>query len=289
MKKLPILAIAALLLVLALPEQGLPQVSPLYSYYLPLVILPPVEPHQGVGSTYDIPFPGATWCYNWNVDPDCGCESVPMIWDETLIGAALGGDSAWVMGFNEPELSGQASVTPTLAAELWREIETLYPDRKLVAPAASKYWLIQFDWMYQTFYGGHPRLDALAVHCYGAWSAAQGTAGCTDKVDVYVDLAQFWGIPEVWVTEFGYLPCWPDGEEGVLAFMEGMVDYYRQNPTVTRWAWFQTSYYGTEPWSFGPHCNTSLIDIETGALTPFGVLYEELGSEGGISGLGKTN
>jgi hypothetical protein len=91
-----------------------------------------------------------------------------------------------------------------------------------------------------------------------------------------VDWAWFHNVPEVWVTEFGHLPCWPDGNAGTVEFMQTMVTYYKEQPTITRWAWFQASYNGDEPWAFGPYCNTSLIDIDTGEMTPFGTEYQAL-------------
>lgn len=199
-----------------------------------------------------------------------------MIWGERQVSAQVMSDVEWVMGFNEPEMAGQANITPALAAKLWREIEQDYPDKKLVSPSASLGWLRDWYAIYWTVYGEAPRIDAVGHHCYGAWNEAFSIAKCKQSVDAVVEWAWVHNIPEVWVTEFAHLPCWPEGDAGTIKFMEAMVTHYRANPTITRWAWFQTSYHGTEPWSFGPYCNTSLVDIDTGELTAFGEAYKDL-------------
>lgn len=119
-------------------------------------------------------------------------------------------------------------------------------------------------------------MDAIGSHCYGEWTAAQSINKCTASANAAVTWAQARDVPEVWITEFAHLPCWPEGDAGIIEFMETMVAHYRADPTITRWAWFQNSYHGDEPWAFGSYCNTSLVDIDTGELTAFGEAYREL-------------
>jgi hypothetical protein len=202
-----------------------------------------------------------------------------MIWGRAQMSAQVANDVEWVMGFNEPELSTQSNITPTLGAELWRQMEQDYPDKRLVSPSASLSWLSQWWNAYVGMYGQAPRVDAVGSHCYGAWSAATAISKCQSDADQTVAWTQAHGVGEVWVTEFAHLPCWEGGEVGSIEFMQAMVAYYRQQPTITRWAWFQNAYHGTEPWSFGPDCNTSLVDIDTGQLTPMGEAYKALSRE----------
>ena len=55
-----------------------------------------------------------SWILQWGTRPQLfpGIESVPMIWDARSIGQPLGGNSAWLLGFNETDLWDQAKMTP---------------------------------------------------------------------------------------------------------------------------------------------------------------------------------
>lgn len=199
-----------------------------------------------------------------------------MIWGKNQVGAVIDASIEWVAGPNEPEIAGQSNLTPTLGAQVWFQMEQDYPDKKLLSPAANISWLLSFRSEFIRMYGHPPRIDAVAHHCYGAWSTQSAISQCIASVNQAVTFAQVYDIPEVWVTEFAYLPCWPEGEQGSVEFMQAMVEHYKSVPEIKRWAYFQTSYYGTEPWSFGPTCNTSLVNIETGELTIQGQAYREL-------------
>ena len=269
--------LAALSLGALLFLGGAVRVEPCGEYheiYLPLMAWT-VIPAQGAGSTYGIEFPGSTWCYDWSREPDCGRNPVPMLWDETQVGLPIG-PGEWLMGFNEPEMEGQANIAPALGAELWQQVESAYPDRRLVSPSASVPWLTEWWTTYVNLYGETPRVDAVGHHCYGAYDAQFAVTKCTAAADAIVAWASDRGVPEVWVTEFAHLPCWPEGDAGTIEFMQAMVEHYYTNPTITRWAWFQTSYRGDEPWAFGPACNTSLVDFDTWELTAFGIEYAKL-------------
>lgn len=269
-------------LVLALVSSTGPAMDacPFQSYlaYMPLVARH-VVPSQGAGATYAncdrIASSGLTWYYDWSPNPPT-CPStrhrVAMIWGENQVGAQVSPDVEWVMGFNEPELTGQADILPARGAALWYEVEQDYPSKRLVSPAASLSWLTQWWDIYLAVYGVPPRVDAVASHCYGAWDAAAAISKCEAMADATVAWARDHGIGEVWVTEFAHLPCWSEGEVGSIEFMQAMVAYYRDTPEITRWAWFQNYYHGDEPWAFGPYCNTSLAE-EDGTLTPLGEAY----------------
>ena len=87
-------------------------------------------------------------------------------WDRPV--PQVGGNSPYILGFNEPDLSSQANLTPQRAAVLWRRIEQAYPHRLLVSPAVScgdLYWLVRFRSAYRELYGTWPRFDVLAACC----------------------------------------------------------------------------------------------------------------------------
>lgn len=217
---------------------------------------------------------GCSWCYSWNPQPGVGQghERVPMIWGRNDVGATPIGNSIWLMGFNEPDLSGQANLSVDAAAVLWREVERLYPDRKLVAPAPSDVWigwLPAFRSAYFARYGAWPRLDALAFHCY-----RPSATDCIGIGQQFVSWARAWGVREVWATEFAFLPAWTADAEGearrFVAWLEG-------EPRVTRYAPFVSyiDFSAGPPWWWpwaGPGTNPSVL-TETGELSAIGRWY----------------
>lgn len=205
-----------------------------------------------------------SWYYNylWN-PPDCNNESVPMIWDERVVGKPIEGTSQWVLGFNEPDLSSQADISPQAAVPLWRQIEQDNPDRLLVAPAVvDPSWLRDFHNAYTIAYGEPPRFDALAVHVY----CENTVSGCIDYLemisDYYHQRAIEWGASEVWLTEFAHLTRPVEFIQAVSPQLPILFD---------RYAWFATDYTGSEPWAFGLDKNTSLW--HNSELTAIGDVY----------------
>lgn len=182
---------------------------------------------------------GASWLYDWTLTPagsaatleGPGIEAVPMIGHASMVGADLGGNSQWVLGFNEPDLIVQSNIAPEQGAVLWREIEQLYPGHKLVSPAViDPLWLDHMRNVYIGRFGVAPRFDALAWHCY-AWQAA----GCIALGERFVALAELWGVPEVWCTEFVFVEAHTaDPEREARTF----VAWLEAEPLVTRYSPF---------------------------------------------------
>jgi hypothetical protein len=200
---------------LAVPEQ-------LHRLYVPGVFGSPNKLGlAGCGSCVTL---GCAWCYSWSPWPgsSAGVERVPMIRDKTNVSVTqLGGNSDWLMGFNEPDLCPeQACLTPAEAAVLWREIETRWPDKRLVAPAPSHLhpeWLVQWYLAYQERYGQAPRIDALAMHCY--WRTADD---CITLAQEFEGLAEIWGIQEGWVTEFAFTQTTANWQAQIRQFTESL-------------------------------------------------------------------
>jgi hypothetical protein len=240
---------------------------------------PPTVEH-GAGNTYKLCAAaqalGLDWYYTWGMDPgECdGVETVPMIYHLGDIGEIPGGNSAWLAIGNEPDNPKQSDFTAFQLAMAWPTIEATYPDHKLLAPGLlGTAYLDEFWSDHEDLWGRAPRVDGLSVHCYGEWSAEASITKCKAVAGSFVAWAEAHGVPEVWITEFALLPCWPGGVPDVLEFMAAMVAFFRDDPMITRWAWFQVSYMGTESWSFGPYCNTSLVDYYTGEITDMGAVY----------------
>jgi len=98
--------------------------------------------------------PGICWYYNWglspqgnvtNVGPALDMEYVPMCWNggfnETTLRNYLNAHPGvkYLLGFNEPNFSSQANMTPQKAAEAWPKLEKIADDYglQLVAPALN--------------------------------------------------------------------------------------------------------------------------------------------------------
>jgi hypothetical protein len=238
----------------------------------------PVQPagKKGIGMPYDdcssAAKVGSVWQYDWSSNPPqcAGVESIPMIWGAGDVNATLGGNSQWMMGFNEPDSGDQANISAANAATLWRQIEQEYPNRKLLAPApsgADPHWLVDFRNAYISAYGAAPRLDALAVHCY-AWYASQ----CIPFTQQFETWANSWGVPEVWVTEFSLSPTSPSSPNQSLQEARTYINWMEGEPRITHMAWFASKIQGTEAWS-SPYFITPLVDWNSGSLTVFGSMY----------------
>jgi hypothetical protein len=249
--------------------------------YLPLIMggsggtSQPIR-KKGVGLTYQdcasATSVGAFWAFNWTaVPPTCpNIENVPMIWGASEVNTTLGGNSEWVLGFNEPDSANQSNLTPAQAAILWRQIEQKYPNRKLVSPApsgANPEWLVSFRDAYIANYGTAPRLDGLAVHCY-AWYASQ----CITHTQKFMTWANAWNVPEIWITEFSFSPTAPSNPTRALDEGKTFITWLQSQPQVTRYAWFASTMQGNEWWT-SPLFRTPLVDWNTGTLTSFGNMY----------------
>ncbi len=243
--------------------------------YLPLVRR--ASTGKGIGLTYgnggDVQRVGASWFYTWGPRPKDvpGVESVPMIWGERDIGKTPRGTSIWLLGFNEPDRSNQANLTPDAAATLWSEVERLYGDDwLLVSPAVSHTdidWLRRFYGAYLHKFGKIPVLDALAVHCY-----ANDVQQCLAVVREVGELAEKWGVlGGVWLTEFAF---WPVGAERIEYALERMARFVRElggESYLRRYAWFAARIKGDE-WWMGP--STALVEFDGSGLTEYGLMYK---------------
>ncbi len=213
------------------------------------------------------------WQYGWGPTPaNCpGLENIPMIYNAADVDATLGGNSQWVMGFNEPDFSNEGNLTPSQAAPVWRQIELKYPSRKLVAPAPSQLapdWIADFRSAYIADYGTPPRLDALAVHCY-AWQASV----CIQFVQTYYEARAFsWGVPEVWVTEFSFAMTAPNTPSQSVQEAQTFIRWLEGESLITRFAWFASRIQGTEAW-LPTDVDTPLIDWASGNLALYGNMY----------------
>jgi hypothetical protein len=278
--------------VVAAPPQAPKVVSPML---LPMVgvrisaapsIPSPTKPHSAsmfgivdLSNCNDVTALKAVWAYDYSPFPQpcAGVESVPMIQSATnsqLVSNA-GGNSQWLLGFNEPDLSGWARQTPQQGAVNWKQIEQWYPNRLLVSPSPGAWavydgqnWLRDFRTAYNATYGRMPRIDALGVHVYFTLAT-----DAINRVEEAIRMSDAWGAQGVWVTEFGmpWGSCGSNSSE--LTEERKFLDYLNGNPKVLRYSWFG-SHVNLVPrpdWYPSDWCDMSLID--NGALTPLANVY----------------
>ena len=202
--------------------------------------------------------PGVSWWYNWGSSANVGApqdasttykiDYVPMLWNGNFDTAALESKIRantaikYLLVLNEPNLTDQANLTPTQAADLWPRYEQVAADTgvKLVGPAMnwgtmSGYqdpvvWLGTFYSAYRARNGRDPRIDYLAFHWYD-----YGLAGQLDRLTKY-------GKP-FWVTEFSNWHSQNDGAQidsvaKQKAQMADMVATLENRSDVFRYAWF---------------------------------------------------
>lgn len=138
---------------------------------------------------------GVSWVYNWGNAPHLPelysattIAYAPMCWnsnyDEAAIRSYLQGhpETKYLLGFNEPNFSSQANMTPAQAAAAWPQVEQIAADYglTLVAPAlnfSGEYvggriwnpyeWLDEFLRLYPAAH-----IDCLALHSYMNWYSA---------------------------------------------------------------------------------------------------------------------
>lgn len=198
----------------------------------------------------------ASWYYTWAPHHDWittpeGCEFVPMVWgrgDATparLQQAKANGTT--LLGFNEPDLSDQADLSPQTALSLWPQLEST--GLRLGAPVVATWAQAPGGWL-DTFMSGAAgqgrRIDFIPLH----WYPTPQVLGSADVVDSSVnELGQYlqavhtrYGLP-LWLTEFSLIG-WSSGthvvpESSVQAqFLVAADSMMAAFSYVERYAWF---------------------------------------------------
>ncbi|MDE6392289.1 MAG: glycoside hydrolase family protein [Muribaculaceae bacterium] len=197
--------------------------------------------------------PGVSWYYNWG--PSVGrylknetmMEFVPMCWngdyDADAIRTYVGEHSEvrYLLGFNEPNFTKQANMTPQAAAARWEGVRALASELGLglVAPALNYSpnppyqdpvkWMDEFVAIV-----GPDAFDYTAIHSYGGFGVMKELAET---------FHERYGKP-VWVTEFCYWPEEgnPDSTvqpEAQTSVMMQSVEWLEKTDWIFRYAWFK--------------------------------------------------
>lgn len=223
------------------------------------------SPKRGVSFSFtnlmDLPLlsDAISWNYNWGNTPieeaamwfDANnVEFCPMCWngnyskDRIRAFVAAHPSTKYLLAFNEPNLTDQANMVPSKAAELWPDVVALAKELnlKIVSPAMNYGTLAGYSdpikWLDEFFKQpgvSIDDIDAIAIHCYMASPSA---------LIGYVERFKKYNKP-IWMTEFC---AWEAGQkmpgsvEGQMAYMCHVLNYFEQDPDVERYAWFIPRY-----------------------------------------------
>lgn len=191
---------------------------------------------------------GATWFYNWDVNHDsvpapAGVEYVPMIWGaksvtpDTMAQAKKQGTE--LLGFNEPDMSAQANLTPQQALDLWPQLQAT--GMRLGSPAVAYGGDTPGGWLDQFLSGAASkgyRVDFVTLHWYGSdfGPAAVG------QLRSYLQAVYNRYHKPIWLTEFALInftgsPKFPTQaqQSSFVANAAAMLDSL---PYLERYAWF---------------------------------------------------
>ena len=202
-----------------------------------------------------------------------GIQYVPMCWNNSYSAANISAYYAahasqqnYLLGYNEPNLTDQANMTPTQAAEKWGDVVALAKNNnaRLISPAMNWGTLPGYSngvqWLQEFFTKVNSNdIFGIAVHIY--MNTAKGTLSDLQRYKVF-------GKP-LWLTEF----CAWDGTSTSAAqcqFMCQCINALEQDKDLERYAWFiPRGGYATEAEPF----MSLLTKTNPPALTERGVLF----------------
>ena len=194
-----------------------------------------------------------SWYYNWGNTPNGDAQTIqfleennidycPMCWSGSYSADRIRNfvkahpNTKYLLGFNEPNLTDQANMTPKRAGELWPAVVRLAKELNLQlgAPAMNYGTLSGYSdpikWLDEFFAIDSVSIedvDFIPIHCYMMNPSA---------VKGYVEKFAKYNKP-IWMTEFC---AWESisGVEQQKTYMSDVLNYFEKNPMVARYAWF---------------------------------------------------
>ncbi len=193
---------------------------------------------------------GATWYYTWAPDHSGiagprGVGFVPMIWGAANVTAStlreVTREGHYLLGFNEPDLSGQANMTVAQALNLWPKL--MATKMILGSPAVATDAATPGGWLDQFMRGArarHYRVNFIAVHWYGG---NFDTSAAVQELQSYLAAIHARYKLPIWLTEFALInfatakPTFPTpGQQA--AFVTAATAMLQRLAYVQRYAWF---------------------------------------------------
>lgn len=192
---------------------------------------------------------GASWYYTWDVahsgvTSPKGAEFVPMIWGAKSVTATnlqqARKNGRYLLGFNEPDLKGQAEMTVEQALELWPQLQAT--GLPLGSPAVAWGGDRPGEWLDRFMAGAKQRgyrVDFIALHWYGGDFT---TANAVNQLRSYLQAVHDRYKLPIWLTEFALI----DFSNGVrfptqaqqAAFLTAATRMLGGLSWLQRYAWF---------------------------------------------------
>lgn len=255
MKKISSILLSSTLVALMLVACEHPEPDPIvdsneYAY------IQAKSPKRGVSFSwqmnedFDLLGPAVSWSYNWANTPAAsqenkyqqyGIQFVPMCWNNnyspdniSAYYAAHADKQNYLLGYNEPNLTDQANMTPQQAAAKWNDVVDVAKknNARLISPALNWGTLPGYSngvqWLQEFFTLVNPNdVHGIAVHIY--MNATKSMIGDLQRYKVF--------SKPLWLTEF----CAWDGTSSSAAqcqFMAQSINYLEQDDDLERYAWF---------------------------------------------------
>ncbi|WP_435176231.1 sigma-70 family RNA polymerase sigma factor [Actinacidiphila sp. bgisy145] len=223
----------------------------------PAPAAPPAAPatssRKGVGVwTFDgvdaaLARSGASWYYTWSTAHDgiSGPGFVPMIWGaDSATSTALAQAKAagpYLLGFNEPDMSGQSNMTVDQALALWPKLESA--GKVLGSPAVAYGADTAGGWLDRFMTGARQkgyRVDFITLHWYGGDFT---TPDAVAQLKSYLQAVHDRYHKPIWLTEFaltdfsGGSARYPSDQQQA-AFLTAATTMLDGLPYLQRYAWF---------------------------------------------------
>src|SRR5208282_5360566 len=233
--------------------------------------------------------PGVSWYYNWGATPltlpgDVTMDFIPMAWNgssgfQTSISSYLAaGNRPWrVFALNEPNLLGQAFMTPSNSAVTFDQVKAICDPYNIpvIAPhmaigSATASSITAYDplmgsnYVYTTQW---PFLSAFLYYCGStapAGVSSHSYGGYGEITWLLSTMHADYPTQTVWLTEFNTSAS---SDAAALANLIPSVDYCERYPWVEGYSWFMSRISG-DPYN-------SLLS-SSGVLTPAGQAYVQM-------------
>ncbi|MFI5892637.1 sigma-70 family RNA polymerase sigma factor [Actinoplanes sp. NPDC051513] len=192
---------------------------------------------------------GAGWYYNWASNNDdvpgpSGVEFVPMIRakgdaTDATIAKAKKESGGELLGFNEPDMAGQADMSVEDALAAWPKLQAT--GLRLGSPSVAYGGDTAGGWLDRFMSGAKDkgyRVDFITLHWYGS----DFSAAAVGQFLGYVDAVHKRYNKPIWVTEFGLMnfsgsPKYPSASQ-LVTFIKGTTSGLQSRSYVERYAWF---------------------------------------------------
>lgn len=192
---------------------------------------------------------GASWYYTWatghpGIASPRGVRFVPMIWGAGSVTTAnlrqVRHEGKYLLGFNEPDMSGQANMTVGQALRLWPRL--MATGMRLGSPAVATGAATPGGWLDQFMAGvaaRHYRVNFITVHWYGGdFVTSQAVSQLRSYLRAIHDR---YHLP-LWLTEFalirfGATTTFPSASQQA-AFLSKATAMLARLGFVQRYAWF---------------------------------------------------